>query len=63
LGIDKDQNGVVSRGELKTKVEQIFNDENIKCRCVVLKEKVMKNIAKGGTSYENFKSFEKAIKE
>ncbi|ESW23308.1 hypothetical protein PHAVU_004G035900 [Phaseolus vulgaris] len=63
LGIDKDQNGVVSRGELKTKVEQIFNDENIKFRCVVLKEKVMKNIAKGGTSYENFKNFVKEIKE
>ncbi|KAL9323517.1 hypothetical protein ACSQ67_008374 [Phaseolus vulgaris] len=63
LGIDKDQNGVVSRGELKTKVEQLFNDESIKCRCVVLKEKVMKNIAKGGTSYENLQRFVKEIKE
>ncbi|XP_047179314.1 UDP-glycosyltransferase 83A1-like [Vigna umbellata] len=63
LGIDKDQNGVVSREELKTKVEQFFNDDNIKPRSVGLKEKVLNNIAKGGTSYENLNKFVKMIKE
>ncbi|CAJ1947102.1 unnamed protein product [Sphenostylis stenocarpa] len=63
LGLDKDQSGLVSRKELKTKVEQFFDDENIKSRSVVLKEKVMNNIAKGGSSYENLKRFIKEIKE
>ena len=64
LGIDKDKNGVVSREELKNKVEQFFNDdENMKSRSMVLKEKVLNNIAKGGTSYENLKKFVKEIEE
>ncbi|XP_027924092.1 UDP-glycosyltransferase 83A1-like [Vigna unguiculata] len=63
LGFDKDHNGLVSRKELKTKVEQIFNDEKIKSRSVALKGKVMKNVAKGGTSYENLEKFVKEIKQ
>ncbi|KAH1265393.1 UDP-glycosyltransferase 83A1 [Glycine max] len=53
LGFDKDKNGLVSRKVFKMKVEQFFNDENIKSRSMGLKEKVMNNIAKGGPSYEN----------
>jgi len=63
LGFDKDHNGLVSRKELKTKVEQIFNDEKIKSRSVALKGKVMNNVAKGGTSYENLEKFVKEIKQ
>jgi len=64
LGIEKDKCGVVSREELKNKVEQFFNDdEKMKSRSMVLKEKVLNNIAKGGTSYENLKKFVKELKE
>ena len=63
LGFDKDKNGLVSRKVFKMKVEQFFNDENIKSRSMGLKEKVMNNIAKGGPSYENLDRIVKCIKE
>ncbi|WVZ15479.1 hypothetical protein V8G54_013045 [Vigna mungo] len=56
LRFDKDENGVVSCKEVKLKVEQLLNDENIKSKSLELKEKVMNNIVKGGASLENLNS-------
>ncbi|KHN19240.1 UDP-glycosyltransferase 83A1 [Glycine soja] len=56
LGVDKDKNGLVSRMELKRKVDQLFNDENINSSFLELKDKVMKNITNGGRSLENLNS-------
>ncbi|CAJ1947158.1 unnamed protein product [Sphenostylis stenocarpa] len=63
LGLDKDQNGVVSGKEIKLKVEQLLRDENIKSRSLELKEKVMNNIVKGGRSLENLNRFIKWLNE
>ena len=63
LGIDKDQNGIVSHKELKLKVEQLLSDENIKSRSLELKKKVMNNMVEGGRSLENLNKFVKWLKE
>ncbi|XP_027924015.1 UDP-glycosyltransferase 83A1-like isoform X1 [Vigna unguiculata] len=63
LGFDKDKNGIVSCKEVKLKVEQLLNDENMKSRSLELKEKVMNNIVKGGASLEKLHRFVKWIKE
>lgn len=53
LGFEKDENGLVSSGEIKMKVDQLLSDENIRSRSLELKEKLIKNIAQGGRSSEN----------
>ncbi|RZB71049.1 UDP-glycosyltransferase 83A1 [Glycine soja] len=63
LGVDKDKNGLVSRMELKRKVDQLFNDENINSRSLELKDKVMKNITNGGRSLENLNRLVNWLKE
>ncbi|KAG4911710.1 hypothetical protein JHK82_052311 [Glycine max] len=63
LGFDSEKNGLVSRMELKRKVEHLLSDENMKSRSLELKEKVMNTIAEGGQSLENLNSFVKWVKE
>ncbi|KAL2335444.1 hypothetical protein Fmac_016657 [Flemingia macrophylla] len=48
LGLESDENGLVSRKELKNKVDQLLDDENIISRSLELKEKLRNNLAKGG---------------
>lgn len=59
LGFEKDENGVISREEIKKKVEQLLQDEEIKVRSLKLMEKVIKN--KEGD--KNLKKFIKWAKE
>lgn len=62
LGFDEDENGLVSRGEIKMKVEQVLSDENMRSRSLELKEMVIRNIAEGGKSSENLSRFVKWLK-
>ncbi|QCE12642.1 UDP-glucosyltransferase [Vigna unguiculata] len=57
LRLDKDENGLVSKEEIKKKVEQLFDDEGIKARSLKLKELTLNNVVEGGHSSENLKSF------
>ncbi|KAI4346660.1 hypothetical protein L6164_007538 [Bauhinia variegata] len=63
LGFDIDEKGLISREEVKKKVDQLLGDENLRARSMKLKEMIMNNIAEGGRSYENFSRFIKWIKE
>ncbi|KAJ7974322.1 UDP-glycosyltransferase 83A1 [Quillaja saponaria] len=63
FGLDPDQKGIISREEIKKKVEQLLGVENLKARSSKLKEMAMNNIAEGGQSSENFEMFIKWLKE
>ncbi|KAJ1381932.1 UDP-glucuronosyl/UDP-glucosyltransferase [Sesbania bispinosa] len=63
LGLDSNDNGLVSRYEIKKKVDQLLGDEKIKSRSLELKEKVMRDIAEGGRSSKNLSKFVKWLNE
>ena len=62
LGFDLDKDGLVSRGEIQAKVDQLLCDEKIRSMSLKLKEKLTNNIATGGCSSENFSRFVKWLK-
>jgi len=53
LQLNTDENGLVSRWEIKEKLDRLMSDEQIRTRSLQLKETVMNNIAEGGESSEN----------
>ncbi|KAK2420043.1 UDP-glycosyltransferase 83A1 [Trifolium repens] len=63
LGFDKDENGLVLTEEIKNKVDQLLRDENIRLRSLEIKGKVIRNIAQGGGSSENFNRFVEWLKK
>jgi UDP:flavonoid glycosyltransferase YjiC (YdhE family) len=63
LGFDKDENGLVLSEEIKNKVDQLLRDENIRLRSLEIKGKVIRNIAQGGGSSENFNRFVEWLKK
>lgn len=48
-----DERGVVAKEEVKSKVEQLLGDEEIKARAAMWKEKACASIAEGGSSHQN----------
>ncbi|XP_054824754.1 UDP-glycosyltransferase 83A1-like [Prosopis cineraria] len=64
LGLHKHENGVISRDEIKKKVEQLLGCEDIKARCLKWKEIVMESMEKEDSqSIRNFQNFIKWTKE
>ncbi|KAK7266558.1 hypothetical protein RIF29_19206 [Crotalaria pallida] len=63
LGFESEANGVVAREEIKKKVDQVINDENIRSRSLELKEKLLNNLAEGGRSSDNFAKFVDWLKD
>lgn len=57
IGLEKDEDGVVSRQEVVKKVEELLGDESIRTRCVELKEKIRRSAEAGGSSSNNFEKF------
>ncbi|RYR32987.1 hypothetical protein Ahy_A10g047515 isoform A [Arachis hypogaea] len=57
LGFDSDENGLISREEIKAKVDKLLADENIRLRSRVLKKKIENNIQQGGGSSQNLNKF------
>lgn len=57
LGLDKGENGLISMGEIRKKVEQLHGDEGIKARSLKLKELTLNNTVEGGHSLKNLKNF------
>ncbi|TKY65103.1 UDP-glycosyltransferase 83A1 [Spatholobus suberectus] len=57
LGLDKDENGIISRGEIRTKVDQLLGDEDIKAGSLKLKETTINNMGEGGRSSKNLNFF------
>ncbi|MED6209031.1 hypothetical protein PIB30_050722 [Stylosanthes scabra] len=63
LGFDKDEKGIISRWEIKKKVEELLGDEDIKGSSKKMKDMVMSNIASDGKSTQNFNKFMKWLGE
>ncbi|PKA55929.1 UDP-glycosyltransferase 83A1 [Apostasia shenzhenica] len=57
-----DDNGIISREEISSKVKKLVGDEKITANSVELMEKVERSIGKGGSSYENLSKFVEAMK-
>lgn len=57
LGLTQDSKGIIIQDEIKSKVEQLLENEEYKERALKLEEHVLNNIKEGGDSYKNFKNF------
>lgn len=57
IGLEKDETGIVSREEIKKKVDQLLVDEDIKGKSLKLKEMTINNIQEGGQSSKNLNFF------
>ncbi|KAL4582002.1 hypothetical protein LXL04_006539 [Taraxacum kok-saghyz] len=58
LEFDKDESGIISREEIKNKIEKLLEDNEWKVRGALdLKEKSVVGVGKGGHSDRNFSSF------
>ncbi|KAK1438919.1 hypothetical protein QVD17_04732 [Tagetes erecta] len=57
LGLEKDEAGIITRGEIKGKVEQLLGDETYKAKALDIKEKVTRSVSKGGCSHKNLNNF------
>ena len=57
LELKPDENGFVSRHEIKEKIEILVSDEGIKANSVKLKEMARNSVSEGGSSCKNFKTF------
>lgn len=62
LRFDKNESGIITRGEIKNKVEKLLDDEDFRARALKLKEMAMTNVNEGGQSNKIFKSFIEWIK-
>ncbi|KAL0318758.1 UNVERIFIED_CONTAM: UDP-glycosyltransferase 83A1 [Sesamum angustifolium] len=63
LRIDVDENGIRTRNEIKTKIEMLLSDDDLKANAVKLKEIVEESVDQGGSSFKNFGNFIDHLKE
>jgi UDP:flavonoid glycosyltransferase YjiC (YdhE family) len=57
LAVSPGGDGVVTKEEVKSKVEKVIADEGIRERAMCLKDTASKCISKGGLSHRNFTTF------
>ncbi|XP_004489530.3 UDP-glycosyltransferase 83A1-like [Cicer arietinum] len=57
LALEKDENGFISKEEIKRKVEQVLDDDDIKEMCLKIKEMTINNMVEGGESSNNLQKF------
>ncbi|KAL5723110.1 hypothetical protein ACHQM5_006547 [Ranunculus cassubicifolius] len=62
LGLKLDEDGIISRDELKKKVNRLLLDKVIKGNAVRLKELSVKSGGKGGSSFKNLELFIKELR-
>ncbi|KAF8005721.1 hypothetical protein BT93_K0108 [Corymbia citriodora subsp. variegata] len=62
LGVDRDENGVTRRHEVRTKMLAVLGSDEIRANCLRLKEMARKSVGKGGSSLKNLQSFIKHMK-
>ncbi|PWZ58344.1 UDP-glycosyltransferase 83A1 [Zea mays] len=63
LAVTPDADGIVGREELRSKVEQVVGDADIKDRARVLKDEAHRCVAEGGSSNYNFKKLVNLLSE
>ncbi|KAL1812590.1 hypothetical protein ACET3Z_022655 [Daucus carota] len=57
LGFEKNENGIITKGEIKKKVEMLLGDKDYKERAMVLKEKLASSVQGDGLSNTNLRNF------
>nr|GEX17165.1 UDP-glycosyltransferase 83A1-like [Tanacetum cinerariifolium] len=62
MALNKDETSIVTRGEIKSKVEQLLNNI-VKQNALQLQEKVVNSVREGNSSHENLLNFIDWIKE
>ncbi|KAJ9564304.1 hypothetical protein OSB04_000270 [Centaurea solstitialis] len=63
LRFEKDEAGIIRRGEIKSKVEEVLSNKNYAMRALEMKEKVTGSIREGGRSHENLDKFIEWVQE
>ena len=63
LAVSPDVDGIVTKEELRSKVEQVIGDAGIKERARLFADVARQSISEGGSSYENFKRFVNLLSE
>ncbi|KAK9052477.1 hypothetical protein SSX86_029106 [Deinandra increscens subsp. villosa] len=63
LRLDKDEEGIVTRGEIKSKVEDLLSDQTFKMKALDIKERITCSLRKGGCSHRNLNNFIEWIQE
>ncbi|KAK9052478.1 hypothetical protein SSX86_029107 [Deinandra increscens subsp. villosa] len=63
LRLDKDEAGIITRGEIKSKVEELMSDETFGVKAKYIKENVTNGVRKGGCSHKNLDNFIEWIQE
>ncbi|XAR49981.1 hypothetical protein NMG60_11004176 [Bertholletia excelsa] len=61
LKLNSDDKEIISRYDIKTKIDQLLMDRNIKENALKLKEMACRSISEGGSSSKNFETFIKFI--
>ncbi|CAK9147984.1 unnamed protein product [Ilex paraguariensis] len=56
LSLERDENGIISRHEIKQKLEELLSNAGIRENVVKLKEMARKSVGKGGSSSKNFEN-------
>ena len=62
LGLNPDENGFMSRHEIKEKIEKLVSDDGIKANAEKPKEMARNRVIEGGSFYNNFITFIEIIK-
>ncbi|XVE68285.1 hypothetical protein DITRI_Ditri09bG0055500 [Diplodiscus trichospermus] len=57
LKFERDGRGIITKEEIKTKMEKLLGDENFKRKAIQLKETVGNSVSEGGSSDKIFKKF------
>ncbi|KAM0039849.1 putative sinapate 1-glucosyltransferase [Helianthus debilis subsp. tardiflorus] len=63
VGLNKDEKGIVTRGEIKSKVEQLVNNNIHKANALNLKEKLTDCLREGNSSNKKLNKFIDWLKE
>ncbi|XP_050223447.1 UDP-glycosyltransferase 83A1-like [Mercurialis annua] len=62
LAVNPDEEGIVTRHEIKSKIEKLVSNKDFKDNSLKLKEMAKKSVGEGGSSYKNFTNFVDQIK-
>ncbi|KAG1341972.1 UDP-glycosyltransferase 83A1 [Cocos nucifera] len=62
LQMTANDSGIITREHIKLRVEELLGDKTMRARALELKEIANKSVIKGGSSFENLKSFADAMK-
>ncbi|XP_050223448.1 UDP-glycosyltransferase 83A1-like [Mercurialis annua] len=62
LELNSDENGIVTRYEVKKKVDELVSDKGINANALKLKELADESIGEGGSSFKNLEKFVEQLK-